>query len=422
VVAFAADELEAAVQVFHVRGGRVRGQRGWVVEKGEESDIANLVGQFLSQFYGEQADQAEQSDDGGAGSPVPREVLVPELPEDADAFTEWLCTLRGSRVDLRVPQRGDKRALMETVARNAAESFTQHKLRRAGDLTARSAALQELQDALGLDSAPLRIECVDISHIQGSDVVASMVVFEDGIARKSEYRRFAIREGADGGDVGSIAEVTRRRFARFQAETAEEQDTEAAEGPPGIDPNTGRPRRFAYPPNLYLVDGGAPQVAAASDVLAELGINDVAVAGIAKRLEEVWLPGEPDPVILGRTSEAMYLVQRVRDEAHRFAITFHRQKRSKRMTTSALDDVPGLGQARKTALLKHFGSLKRLRSATVEQISEVPGVGRRTAEAVRAVLTGPSREDDATDGTGGGAGSDLIDATGEHGVSSGGGA
>jgi excinuclease ABC subunit C len=413
VVAFAADELEAAVQVFHVRGGRVRGQRGWVIEKGEESDIPSLVGQFLSQFYGEQAALAEQSDNGGNGSPVPREVLVPELPQDVDTFTEWLCTLRGSRVDLRVPQRGDKRALMDTVARNAAEAFTQHKLRRAGDLTARSAALQELQDALGLDTAPLRIECVDISHIQGSDVVASMVVFEDGVARKSEYRRFAIREGADGGDVGSIAEVTRRRFTRFQAETAEQEDAEAEanDGPPGIDPRTGRPRKFAYPPNLYLVDGGAPQVAAASDVLAELGINDVAVAGIAKRLEEVWLPGEPDPVILGRTSEAMYLVQRVRDEAHRFAITFHRQKRSKRMTTSALDDVPGLGQARKTALLKHFGSLKRLRSATVDQISEVPGVGRRTAEAVHAVLIGATRDDVRVGG----------DATGDEGKSSGGG-
>jgi excinuclease ABC subunit C len=413
VVAFAADELEAAVQVFHVRGGRVRGQRGWVIEKGEESDIPSLVGQFLSQFYGEQAALAEQSDNGGNGSPVPREVLVPELPQDVDTFTEWLCTLRGSRVDLRVPQRGDKRALMDTVARNAAEAFTQHKLRRAGDLTARSAALQELQDALGLDTAPLRIECVDISHIQGSDVVASMVVFEDGVARKSEYRRFAIREGADGGDVGSIAEVTRRRFTRFQAETAEQEDAEAEanDGPPGIDPRTGRPRKFAYPPNLYLVDGGAPQVAAASDVLAELGINDVAVAGIAKRLEEVWLPGEPDPVILGRTSEAMYLVQRVRDEAHRFAITFHRQKRSKRMTTSALDDVPGLGQARKTALLKHFGSLKRLRSATVDQISEVPGVGRRTAEAVHAVLIGATRDDVRVGG----------DATGDEGNSSGGG-
>jgi excinuclease ABC subunit C len=384
VVAFAHDELEAAVQVFHVRGGRVRGQRGWVIDRvaeaGEDAGEAWLVSQFISQFYGEQAALAEQADAGG--SPVPREVLVPELPEDADALADWLSALRGSKVHIRVPQRGDKRALLETVARNAGEAFAQHKLRRAGDLTARSAALQELQDALGLDTAPLRIECVDVSHVQGSDVVASLVVFEDGIARKSEYRRFAIREGAQGGDVGSIAEVTRRRFARYQQETAH-GDGERG----GIDPTTGKPRRFAYPPNLYVVDGGAPQVEAASDVLAELGINDVAVIGLAKRLEEVWLPGDPDPAILPRTSEALYLLQRVRDEAHRFAIAYHRQKRSKRMTASALDGVPGLGQARRTALLKHFGSLKRLASASVDEISQVPGVGRQTAEAVHAVLS-----------------------------------
>jgi excinuclease ABC subunit C len=395
VVAFAVDELAAAVQVFHVRGGRVRGQRGWVIDRiadadGDEADESVLVAQFVTQFYGEQAALAEQADAGG--SPVPREVLVPALPDGAAALEDWLTELRGSRVHLRIPQRGDKRALMETVARNAAEAFAQHKLRRAGDLTARSAALQELQDALGLDTAPLRIECVDVSHVQGSDVVASLVVFEDGLARKSEYRRFAIREGAQGGDVGSIAEVTRRRFARYQQETAE--DT-AAEAPPepgstvrtAIDPTTGRPRRFAYPPNLYVVDGGAPQVEAAADVLAELGITDVAIVGLAKRLEEVWLPGEPDPAILPRTSEALYLLQRVRDEAHRFAITYHRQQRSKRMTMSALDDVPGLGQARRTALLKHFGSLKRLSSATVDEISEVPGVGRHTAEAVISMLS-----------------------------------
>ncbi|HEX3649369.1 MAG TPA: excinuclease ABC subunit UvrC [Pseudonocardiaceae bacterium] len=388
VVAFAQDELEAAVQVFHVRGGRVRGQRGWVIDKVAEVDAVDtseqaatawLVSQFVSQFYGEQAALAEQADAGG--SPVPREVLVPELPADADALADWLSGLRGSRVRLRVPQRGDKRALLETVARNAAESFAQHKLRRAGDLTARSAALQELQDALGLDTAPLRIECVDVSHVQGSDVVASLVVFEDGVARKSEYRRFAVREGAQGGDVGSIAEVTRRRFARYQQETV--SDGERG----GIDPTTGRPKKFAYPPNLYVVDGGAPQVEAASDVLAEMGINDVAVIGLAKRLEEVWLPGDPDPAILPRTSEALYLLQRVRDEAHRFAIAYHRQKRARRMTASALDDVPGLGQARRTALLKHFGSLKRLASASVDEISEVPGVGRHTAEAVHTVLS-----------------------------------
>jgi excinuclease ABC subunit C len=386
VVAFAEDELAAAVQVFHVRGGRVRGQRGWVIDRIAEAELdepgaAGLVAQFVTQFYGEQAALAEQADAGG--SPVPREVLVPALPADANALEDWLTDLRGSRVHLRVPQRGDKRALMETVARNAAEAFAQHKLRRAGDLTARSAALQELQDALGLDTAPLRIECVDVSHVQGSDVVASLVVFEDGLARKSEYRRFAIREGADGGDVGSIAEVTRRRFTRYQQETA--HDTPEVRG--GIDPTTGKPRKFAYPPNLYVVDGGAPQVEAASDVLAELGITDVAVIGLAKRLEEVWLPGDPDPAILPRTSEALYLLQRVRDEAHRFAITYHRQRRSKRMTLSALDEVPGLGAARRTALLRHFGSLKRLASATVDEISEVPGVGRHTATAVHSVLS-----------------------------------
>ncbi|EWM11696.1 excinuclease ABC subunit C [Kutzneria sp. 744] len=265
-------------------------------------------------------------------------------------------------------------------------------MRRAGDLTARSAALQELQDALGLDSAPLRIECTDVSHVQGTDVVASLVVFEDGLARKSEYRRFAIREGAEGGDVGSIAEVVRRRFARYQQEAAAPVDPDR----PGIDPDTGKPRRFAYPPNLLVVDGGAPQVAVAADVLAELGVTDVAVIGLAKRLEEVWVPGEPDPVILPRTSEALYLLQRVRDEAHRFAITYHRQKRGQRMTTSELDQVPGLGQTRKAALLKHFGSVRKLREATVDEISGVPGVGRRTAEAVHATLASAGKEREST--------------------------
>ncbi|MFD1150411.1 excinuclease ABC subunit UvrC [Saccharothrix hoggarensis] len=390
VVAFAEDDLEVSVQVFHVRGGRVRGQRGWVVDKVDEGGVTGLVDQFVTQFYGEQVESARAS--GVESAPVPREVLVPELPDDAAAVEKWLSDLRGGRVVLRVPQRGDKRALMETVERNAKEAFQQHKLRRAGDLTARSAALQELQEALGLDTAPLRIECTDISHVQGTDVVASLVVFEDGLARKSEYRRFAVREGAEQGDVGSIAEVVRRRFQAFL------RDNKAPEGPnPGIDPETGKPRKFAYAPNLLVVDGGAPQAQVASDVLAELGITDVAVVGLAKRLEEVWVPGEPDPVILPRTSEALYLLQRVRDEAHRFAIAYHRQKRSKRMTTSALDDVPGLGQTRKAALLKHFGSLKKLREASIEEISVVPGVGRRTAEAVLATLGaagtgGPSAE------------------------------
>ncbi|MGQ0838930.1 excinuclease ABC subunit UvrC [Actinokineospora sp.] len=381
VVAFAYDELEAAVQVFHVRGGRVRGQRGWVIDRLEDADeqtpVSGLVDRFLSQFYG---DQVEFEDT--AGSAVPREVLVPELPEDAPAIADWLTELRGSRVQLRIPQRGDKRALMETVERNAKEAFTQHKLRRAGDLTARSAALQELQDALGLDTAPLRIECVDISHIQGSDVVASLVVFEDGLARKSEYRRFAIREAATEGDVAAIAEVVRRRFAKYAGESGGQEST------PGIDPDTGKPRRFAYPPNLLVVDGAGPQADAAADVLADLGVTDVAVVGLAKRLEEVWLPAEPEPSILPRTSEALYLLQRVRDEAHRFAIAYHRQKRSKRLTASVLDDIPGLGQHRKAVLIKHFGSLKRLRAASIEEIGEVPGIGRGTAQVVHTALAG----------------------------------
>ncbi len=385
VVAFAADELEAAVQVFHVRGGRVRGQRGWVIEKVEPADTASLVGQFLAQFYGEQAalavDLNGSSDD--SAQPVPREVLVPELPPDADALAEWLSGLRGSRVQLRVPRRGDKRALIETVERNAADAFALHKLRRAGDLTARSAALQEIQDGLGLDTAPLRIECIDVSHVQGSDVVAALVVFEDGLARKSDYRRFDVRGGADGGDTAAIAEVVRRRFRRYLQERDER---------PGVDPETGRARKFAYPPNLLVVDGGMAQVAAASDVLTELGITDVAVCGLAKRLEEVWLPADPDPVILPRSSEGLYLLQRIRDEAHRFAITYHRRKRSVRMTGSELDDVPGLGPARRRALLKHFGSVRKLREADLAEIAAVPGMGRRTAEAVVAALAGAAGE------------------------------
>ncbi|GAB3725125.1 excinuclease ABC subunit UvrC [Amycolatopsis oliviviridis] len=385
VVAFAHDELEAAVQVFHVRGGRVRGQRGWVIDKAEEMDVKDLVDHFLTQFYGE---EAERADDPDLGSPVPREVLVPELPADAEALGDWLSGLRGSRVSLRVPQRGDKRALAETVTRNAGEAFTQHKLRRAGDLTARSAALAELQDYLALETAPLRIECVDISHIQGSDVVASLVVFEDGIPRKSEYRRFALREAAEEGDVASIAEVVRRRFSRYLKENAE--GVEVDPDRPGIDPETGKPRKFAYAPNLLVVDGAGPQATAAADVLSELGVTDIAVVGLAKRLEEVWLPGDPDPVILPRTSDALYLLQRLRDEAHRFAIRYHREKRSKRMQVSALDGVPGLGQARRTALIKHFGSVKKLREARLEEIEAVPGFGRRTAEAVVAALAGES--------------------------------
>jgi excinuclease ABC subunit C len=415
VVAFADDPLEAAVQVFHVRGGRVRGQRGWVVEKTEDLRPGDLVHHFCSQVYG------ELSESGGNAGDIPRELLVPELPADVDALADWLSGLRGSRVAIRVPQRGDKKTLQETVARNAEQALTQHKLRRAGDLTTRGKALEEIADALGLDSAPLRVECYDISQIQGTDVVASMVVFEDGLARKSEYRRFAITGATD--DVSAISEVLRRRFSRYRqalgeagapppieaatpaapaieaatpAAPAIDAATPAGAGAdpadadagrrPGIDPETGRPRKFAYPPQLVVVDGGQPQCNAAARVLADLGITDVAVCGLAKRLEEVWLPDEEFPLVLPRTSEGLYLLQRVRDEAHRFAITYHRQKRSKRMTVSGLDAVPGLGEVRRKALLRHFGSLKRLKAASVEEIVEVPGIGRRTAEAILAAL------------------------------------
>jgi excinuclease ABC subunit C len=377
VVAFAEDHLEAAAQVFYVRGGRIRGQRGWVVDKVEAVTTGDLVEHFLTQIYSE-------------SDAVPREVLVPEQPPEPVAMTELLTEQRGGPVRIRVPRRGDKRSLLETVERNAKEALKQHKTRRASDLTTRSKALQEIQEALELDQAPLRIECYDVSNLQGTNVVASMVVFEDGLARKGEYRRFSVKavEGQD--DVRSVHEVVGRRFRRYleEREATGELDTlgepETAGGP--IDRETGRPRKFAYPPNLVVVDGGAPQAAAAQRALDELGIDDIAVCGLAKRLEEVWLPGDDEPVILPRTSEGLYLLQRIRDEAHRFAITFHRAKRSKSMTVSELDGVPGLGPTRRTALLKHFGSLRRLKQATPEQIAEVPGIGRRTAETIAAAL------------------------------------
>ncbi|MFF8385333.1 excinuclease ABC subunit UvrC [Streptomyces kanasensis] len=440
LIAVAEDELEAAVQIFHVRGGRVRGQRGWVTDKVEAVDTAGLVEHALQQLYGEER-----------GDAVPKEVLVPALPEDLDAVTQWLSDRRGSQVSLRIPQRGDKRDLMETVGRNAQQALVLHKTKRASDLTTRSRALEEIADALGLDEAPLRIECFDVSHLQGEDVVASMVVFEDGLPRKSEYRRFQIKgrvgdtqvwHGQGQDDVRSMHEVVSRRFRRYLAEkertgewvggngetpTATDGTPTATDGVPtsddgaetpadgaptpaggapsaaaagtpavpGLPPEDfdgtaaeedGRPRKFAYPPQLVVVDGGKPQVEAARRALDELGIDDVAVCGLAKRLEEVWLPGEDDPVVLPRTSEGLYLLQRVRDTAHDFAIRYQRSKRGKRLRTSPLDDVAGLGDARKRALIKHFGSVKRLRQATIDQICEVPGFGRKTAEAVAVAL------------------------------------
>ncbi|MGI5351609.1 excinuclease ABC subunit UvrC [Streptomyces sp. CA-250714] len=411
LIAVAEDELEAAVQIFHVRGGRVRGQRGWVTDKVEEVGTAELVEHALQQLYG--AEQGDASAGGGSGG-VPKEVLVPALPEPVEPITQWLTERRGAQVSLRIPQRGDKRALMETVNRNAEHALVLHKTKRASDLTTRSRALEEIAEALDLDSAPLRIECFDISHLQGDDVVASMVVFEDGLARKSEYRRFQIKSVAGQDDVRSMHEVISRRFRRYLVEKQktgewpeEELGGELESGPEGGTPQPrpatgpapeqpaqgatrdeeGRPKKFAYPPQLVVVDGGQPQVAAAQAALDELGIDDVAVCGLAKRLEEVWLPGESDPVVLPRSSEGLYLLQRVRDEAHRFAIRYQRGKRGKRLRGSPLDAVPGLGETRKKALLKHFGSVKKLRAASVEEISQVPGVGRKTAETVAAALS-----------------------------------
>jgi excinuclease ABC subunit C len=404
VIGMVEDQLEAAVQVFYVRGGRVRGQRGWVVDKVEDVSAAELIEHFLGQVYRDDPvakgdDESGEQDGDLPARPdrqaVPREVLVSVLPPAAQTVQDWLAARRGGKVSLRVPQRGDKKILLDTVTRNAAESLTLHKTRRASDLSTRSQAMQEIQDALGLDSAPLRIECFDVSHLQGTHVVAAMVVFEDGLARRSEYRKFAIK-GADGtDDLAAIYEVVTRRFRRYLAEIHADADAD------GDSDGDGGRRKFAYPPSLLVIDGGAGQVDAAVRALSDLGITDVAVCGLAKRLEEVWLPGEDSPVIMPRSSEGLYLLQRVRDEAHRFAITYHRAKRTAAQQVSELDMLPGLGPTRRAALLKHFGSVRKLRQATADQIAEVAGFGPRLAEMVTAALR--ERETgDAISGNGGG--------------------
>jgi len=358
--AIADDELAAAVQLFIVRGGRIRGVRGWVVDKELERDMQELVEYVIQNVY--------TASKRGTASEIPKEIIVPETALDLSALQLWLSDLRGSKVDIRVARRGDKRALQETAMTNAQHALAVYKMRRSTDFTARADALAGIQRALSLSDAPLRIECFDVSHLAGTDVVASMVVFEDGLAKKDQYRRFAISETTD--DTDSIYQVLMRRLKYLKAP---ETDAEAD------------PTKFSYRPNLLIVDGGQPQVSAAMRALADSGITDLAVCGIAKRLEEVWLPGESFPVILPRATDELFLLQRIRDEAHRFAITFQRTKRSSAIL-STLSEIAGLGDKRVSALLKHFGSAKRLRLATVDEIAEVAGIGKALAQQITASL------------------------------------
>ncbi|WP_439691650.1 excinuclease ABC subunit UvrC [Curtobacterium sp. SP.BCo] len=362
------DELAAAVQLFSVRGGRIRGVRGWVVDKELDISTGDLVEQIVQGQY--------------AAEEPPREVVVPELPEDAEALQQWLSERRGGRgTKLSTAQRGDRAGLARTAAQNAAQALMLYKTKRSADYTTRSAALADIQDALGMTEAPLRMECYDISHLQGTNVVASMVVFEDGLPRKDQYRRYTIAETTD--DTDSMYQVLSRRLARLDedASVPDVPDVTSDEVIEGSKPT----KRFAYRPQLLIVDGGQPQVQAAKRAMDEAGVHDIALVGIAKRLEELWLPDDDFPVIMPRNSEALFLIQRIRDEAHRFAIT-HQRTRRKRDVRSRLSEIPGLGPSRVNALLKHFGSVARLREATAEEIGEVPGVGPATAAAVVAKL------------------------------------
>jgi excinuclease ABC subunit C len=366
VIGVAEDELEASAQVFFVRRGRVVGRVGFLLDKVMDLAPAETVARVLEQVYGE---------DPAVG--LPKQVLVPSLPEDPELYEEWLTDRRGSRVVLRVPQRGAKRELAATVTRNATEAFTRHRLRRASDHNSRARALNELQDALGLPEAPLRIECYDMSHLQGTDYVGSMVVLEDGLPRKSEYRRFKIREVPGNDDFAAMEEVLTRRLTSYLAD----RDKPVSER-----------GRFAYPPQLLLVDGGKGQLGVASRVLRELGLEDeIPVASLAKRFEEVYLPGRADPVEVPRGSEALFLLQRIRDESHRFAIGYHRELRAKRMTRSVLDGIPGLGEKRRERLVKELGGVRAVQRASLDDLRSLPWLPDQVADAVHAALHDPSR-------------------------------
>lgn len=393
IFALVSDELDAAVHVFHVRGGRIRGTRGWVVSRDDDASEAELMARLFEQVYSELPDisqgrkgrieqaQAVSVDDviHTPTRAVPREILVSVMPTEGGTIAQWLTEKRGVAVDIHVPKRGPKAQLMETVKENAKQALILHKTRRSGDLAQRGQALDELAEYLDLPASPLRIECYDISHTQGQLQVGSMVVFEDGVPRKDAYRHFNIHgENGEGtpDDTSAMDEVLRRRFRRLLAEEngedGEDEEGIAFESGP-VDAN-GRPRRFSYRPDLVVVDGGLPQVNAARDALDSMGI-DIPLIGLAKRLEEVWIPGEEFPLIFPRTSAALYMLQYLRDESHRFAITAHRKRRTKNQQRSVLDGIAGVGPSRQKALLRHFGSVKKIRESTPEQIAEVNGIG-----------------------------------------------
>jgi excinuclease ABC subunit C len=371
-VAIAGDELVAAVQVLHVRRGRVVGRHGFVLEKVEPLTDAQLVAQVLEQHYAE--------------SPIgiPRTLLAPVLPEDPSTYERWLETLRGGKVAIRVPQRGRKRELLETARQNAEEQLNRHRLRRSSDLTSRAVALEQLQDALGLTEAPLRIECYDMSHLQGTDYVGSMVVFEDGLPKRSDYRRFKVSAVQGNDDYGAMYEVLTRRLRHLLHDPRDEA-VPPGDGEEDLD-RIGRRRRasrFAYPPQLLLIDGGKGQLNVAVTVLEELGLSGkIAAAALAKRLEEVYVPGQSEPVVIRRDSEAIYLLQQARDEAHRFAIGFHRQLRGKRMTRSVLEGVPGLGPTRRSRLTRELGGMRAVQTASLEELRALPWLPDKVAAAV----------------------------------------
>ena len=362
------DDLEASLQVFYVRHGRVVGRRGFMVDKVEDLTPGEFLNRILENLYGDEPAMG-----------YPKSVLVPFLPDDMDTYTEWLCGMRGSAVDIRIPQRGDKRSLHETVTMNAREEFTRQRMKRASDHNARSKALSEIQDLLRLPEAPLRIECYDMAHLHGTDYVGSMVVLEDGLPAKREYRRFKIKTVDGNDDYAAMREVLTRRLSAYIAERDE--------------PTGDKPGRFAYPPQLLLVDGGKGQLSVAIEVVKELGLEDeIPVASLAKKFEEVFIPGQLHPVNVPRGSEALYMLQRIRDEAHRFANSFHRELRDKRMKESVLDGIAGLGESRRTRLVKELGTLKAVKETPLDQLQALPWLPDAVALAIFQKIHGDSSD------------------------------